>query len=572
LLTPETTASTAPLAATAIAMSVLWIMSASAVMAQPPTPRSPANPVPIEVARIAPPPAAAILLNPFGPAPQAPKPATVGPAGFSGAVVDDGTGSAAASVTVGLYPAGSAVMAAEFETDSSGRFGPVHLPDGDYRLEALKTNYISVRKPVTVKAGALDTIVRMVRRGVVTGKVVDAKGQPVYGAVVMALPKRPVEGLLRILAAEAVTTTDAAGTYRLFGISSGEYAIAMTYGGASTVFTNLGTIPTPSRLGSGLDIYPTASRPDFIAIGSGTEVRGIDFKLPDSALFTITGTVDAPGPLSRFVIALTRDDQEGLQIATTTIDPGATFRFSGLPRGVYRLFASRVAVPANSVMQPNGTVTAVPAGAPRPPAPEPMFATARVELNSLSSDPVRLQAAPGLNARFSLASTLGCASAVNFVVIALPGWGSDNRRPGQLTADAPLQLTGLAPGRYIARATNPGAECYSPDFPIDLTAGSPEEPIVVKIGRAGAVHGTVQGVAGPGGELTVMLTPADGSPADTATPNSRGEFTFDKVPPGQYRLGVYGTGRDVARATSTTVVDIAPDATVEVALPAPAAH
>ena len=80
-------------------------------------------------------------------------------------------------------------------TDQDGRFVFNGVAPGEYRIDVQKTGFASLMDPstrprtYTVAAGqALDNISIVLQKGaVITGKVLDQKGEPVTDARVMAL-------------------------------------------------------------------------------------------------------------------------------------------------------------------------------------------------------------------------------------------------------------------------------------------------------------------------------------------------------------------------------------------------
>src|SRR5215467_1783418 len=110
---------------------------------------------------------------------------------LDGRVVEDHTGNPLASVELRVHRAGQRTLAAHLETDTSGAFHAENLPDGDYRIEAVKTNYVDATlRTHNVSSGVL---IRLVRCGVITGQVLDGQGQPVLGAFIYVMPK-PANG------------------------------------------------------------------------------------------------------------------------------------------------------------------------------------------------------------------------------------------------------------------------------------------------------------------------------------------------------------------------------------------
>ena len=503
-------------------------------------------------------------------APLRPQPAR---ALLSGIVVEDQSGSPAVSVAVAVYRSGSTGEAAEFETDSLGRFGGVDLPLGDYRLEFSKSNFITATRRVSL-GGDLNLTARLIRLGAVTGTVTDMQGQPVPGVVIAAVPRPPNGEPLRAeRGALHAASSDARGKYRVYGLPPGDYAIMMTYGAARNVAPAAVEGSFPSRLGSGFQFYPSNTRPDFLTIVSGSEQRGIDFKLLDQALFNITGTVES-GPTSRFGVALLRVDQSDIAIGTRTVVPGMEFRFTGIPSGSYRLVASRLGLPPglppNLVMQPNGMVSPLPPGAQAPPPLEAVYAEARVEVAGKDSERMTLRPGPGRTAKFALTAAAGCPNNVQLTLVPRDEWGPDGRKQANLTNGQALTFTGLAPGAYSVRVGVSEPTCFGPpSLTLDLSGGDSQTPVAIAIGHAGSLKGTLEAGDQRPEDFAVMLMPTDGSPAEVVTAGERGQFSFQNVRPGSYRIGAYRSDQAAPAVTPTIDIQMMPESVLHVTLGVP---
>jgi len=130
---------------------------------------------------------------------------------IAGKVVQDDSGAPLPSVEVRISRAGSPSLVADVETDTSGQFRAPDLPPAEYRLEVSKPNYVStflsVREP-----GATTMLIRLVRRGVISGQVTDAQGQPVRGATIFAMVKTASSELFRPFATNAPKWTNTGST------------------------------------------------------------------------------------------------------------------------------------------------------------------------------------------------------------------------------------------------------------------------------------------------------------------------------------------------------------------------
>src|SRR5215510_10918503 len=88
---------------------------------------------------------------------------------LDGRIVEDHSGNPLASVEIKIYRTGQKTLAAHLETDGSGRFHAENLPDGEYRIEASKPNYIGASLQMNGVASGLQ--IRLVRCGVISGQV-----------------------------------------------------------------------------------------------------------------------------------------------------------------------------------------------------------------------------------------------------------------------------------------------------------------------------------------------------------------------------------------------------------------
>ena len=144
---------------------------------------------------------------------------------LDGRIVEDHSGNPLASVEVRVYRTGQKTLAAHLETDGSGRFHAENLPDGEYRIQAAKANYIGAT--VSMKGVGSGLLIRLVRCGVISGQVLDGQGQPVLGATIYVLVKSAGDAPPRPLATGAAggpstsysqARVNERGQYRLHGL------------------------------------------------------------------------------------------------------------------------------------------------------------------------------------------------------------------------------------------------------------------------------------------------------------------------------------------------------------------
>ncbi len=192
---------------------------------------------------------------------------------LEGRVVEDGSGSSVASARLRVLRAGSTDLAADLETNTDGRFRSPDLPVGEYRVETSKSGYVATTALLRPPAAALT--IRLVRCGVITGEVTDSQGRSIRGASVFAMVKQPGGAFLRPLNS---TPVDDRGQYRLYNLSPGQYAVAVSLVDLASGFSSA----------SGMLLHPNNARPQFFTISGGEEYRGINFVLPPGPLYRIS--------------------------------------------------------------------------------------------------------------------------------------------------------------------------------------------------------------------------------------------------------------------------------------------
>ncbi len=500
--------------------------------------------------------------------------ACAGPAwaeGLAGRVLQDHSGAPVPSADVRVRKAGERGLAAELETDSEGRFQAPGLAAGDYRVEVARPNYVNATMSVRIGSGApLRLTIRLVRLGVITGRVMSAEGQPVTGAYVQVLT-RAAAGALRPLPVRGqggYAGVDDAGRYRLYNLAPGEYAVAVSYGASVTAVSGSGNVPPAAGRGSGLLLFPNNTKPEFFTISGGEELRNIDFGVAPAALFSLSGKVELPAPKTSFWATLTAVDQPSVGVAAAPADEDGAFRFEGIPLGSYHLFV------VGPVRGRSGMGVVL--------GPDPLFSRSRVDvagqdISGLSITPrkgrsaaVRLRADPGAESACPAAASVGFSS--------LEDWGAMFSATAQANREKDTVIENLAPGKYQLTASQLGENCYQArEVVLDLTGGE-ADAVAIPLAAAGSIRGRLTG--GTPGEFSVILLASKtfGSPpeAQIALPDAEGRFTFAALPPGQYRIAAQRTSdspkaRWVAELGRMLEVEIVGGAPTDLQLPAPAA-
>lgn len=233
------------------------------------------------------------------PGPPSPDDATVEAKGeIAGVVVSAKTGEPLRSARVMLQGGdrrGSRGGPANQQAFSGidGRFFFVGLPPGEYGLSASKAGY-GVRRnwelaaEVTLGQGGKrdDVVLRLQPAAVVTGRVLDASGEPLPDASVSVMARSHYAGETRWRVMQSGETNDL-GEYRLHSLGPGRYIIvASSPRGPSPRGVFYQEFAT--------SFYPGADSPEqatVVALSWGSEVAGIDFRLAPAPETTVQGVV-----------------------------------------------------------------------------------------------------------------------------------------------------------------------------------------------------------------------------------------------------------------------------------------
>jgi len=239
-------------------------------------------------------------------------------------------------------------------TDGGGRYELKQLPAGLYTVSASRPNYVAhvfgqkrqggAGMRIDVADGQTIAAVdfKLIRAGVITGRVVDELGDPVTDVQVAPVRSQLMNGTRQMMPTGRGATTNDLGEFRIFGLPPGRYYIAAVYRGAMGGDTD-------DRSGYGPTYYPgtgNVAQAQRITIAAGQTIDSVNFTLLPVRTVKVSGiALDAQGrPLSgAFINIMTRSFMAGGGGAA--IRPDGKFTISGLTPGDYAL---RVNLPGNS--------------------------------------------------------------------------------------------------------------------------------------------------------------------------------------------------------------------------------
>ncbi|HEV7892317.1 MAG TPA: carboxypeptidase-like regulatory domain-containing protein [Pyrinomonadaceae bacterium] len=277
------------------------------------------------------------------------------PASVAGRVREGERGVAGITVVVmSADPSLRFKPAGRARTDAEGRYRITGVPPGKYVITPMAPAYVLLDvtnfppgKPLTLSAGdsVEDTDFRVLRGGVITGRVTDSDGNPIVSEPVSVTPadSTPEQQRSRFFAADQRDlATDDRGVYRVYGIQPGRYRVSVGNDGR--------TLRAPGAKYYRRTFHPSAteeSQAKVVEVTLGGEVENVDITLgPPEKTFRVSG---------RFVFADTNQPAQVSTFGYGLLDPAlgrprgeymggsanarGEFQAAGLAPGRYRLFA-----------------------------------------------------------------------------------------------------------------------------------------------------------------------------------------------------------------------------------------
>src|SRR3954470_13983333 len=168
--------------------------------------------------------------------------AAAGTAVVRGRVVDAATGRGLSRVQVRANTNASGPPPTPYPwlaiTDAEGRYEITGIPAGTYAIAATKPNYVRSafgaervegpgKRMTLVDGQVLEKIdLRLVRAGVITGRVVDEFGDPMTDVQVAPMRYQFIQGSRRLMQTGRGAQTNDIGEYRMYGLTPGQYYIS----------------------------------------------------------------------------------------------------------------------------------------------------------------------------------------------------------------------------------------------------------------------------------------------------------------------------------------------------------
>jgi hypothetical protein len=234
--------------------------------------------------------------------------------------------------------------------DSEGKFSFDDLPPAGYIVFAAAPGYIDEAMatsdpndwPRHLIGSQLK--IKMIKGGVITGKVTNSKGDPMVGVPVRAVALNNAALSATDFLGTGAGESDDRGIYRIYGLRPGQYVV--NAGGPAQFGLAISN-------GFDLDVptyYPSSTRDTAIpvVVRSGDETTGIDIKYAGTEGHRISGFVSgninagtsaASGAIAIFLAPAGTQAVLSMAIANP-LDQRRAFGFNGVGDGDYDLFAS----------------------------------------------------------------------------------------------------------------------------------------------------------------------------------------------------------------------------------------
>lgn len=314
-----------------------------------------------------------------------------GTAAITGTVVTLSSGEPIADASVTLYGSTVAAGPVSTTTDSQGRFQFTTLAPGRYTVGAVKTGFVTVvfgerhygrggRAMALRDAEHRDIRLQLPHTSAITGRIVDAGGNPAIRASVRALRFTMAFGYRRALPVGS-GNIDEKGVFRIDSLTPGDYAVCATTHettplnegqrlrmeidrqrrsvayvlGPEGVAAQKRVAPRLAELQAQLPpyvppvrgyapvCYPrSTSPPSMITLAPDEERTGVDMQFVVTRLARIEGIVTGlppgNGDLDPIMLLSADDGREGPPADSMRADIDGRFTFTNVSPGTYKLF------------------------------------------------------------------------------------------------------------------------------------------------------------------------------------------------------------------------------------------
>lgn len=394
---------------------------------------------------------------------------------LSGRVVTADSNTPVRSADLSLIGATAGLGTKVASTDEEGRFDLPDVPVGTYTLQISKPGFVTSTfgpKPgadqFSLGPGQHVKVedLRLVRAGAVSGRILDAFGEPIADVAVTAWRVQFLTPAQRRVVSTRSFRTNDLGEFRVYGLQPGQYFIS-----ASRTADALIALPT---------FYPgtgSAAEATAVDLKGGQDVTGIQIQLTRMAYGQVTGTVttSTARPYDSAVVWLIparADDALFSNALMATTDAQGQFRIVNVSPGAYsvevfsRAWTEKVAKTGSASAGPPGDVGNAP-----------------VTVTSGSTQDVSIQTSRGFRVRGRVivdGDSAAAGSSARFRVAALPARMTISAMSVPAVADVgpdgSFVLEGVYGDRIIRLLSAPGSSVPPPPPPPPPPPSSSQAP------------------------------------------------------------------------------------------------
>jgi hypothetical protein len=445
-------------------------------------------------------------------------------ASIGGQVYNSATQEPINGATVVLTESVGSSQPQKYVTETRGLFLFENLPPGRYVLFAecpgyARTAFGARGNPLAgvtlslVEAQQMTALAFALTPGSsISGKVIDATGSAMDGTTVLALQPIFQRGKREFIPV-ASAISDSSGDYKLADLGAGDYLLAASdsSGAAATTFFPSSTAPAGA---------------EAVTLAAAAAQTGKDIHMLQAAGHRVAGTLSGGGKAAIAWLTPKGGATSLILRAAAKIQPDGSFAFSGIAPGAYVLSATEA----------DGVTTAA--------------APIAIAVGQKDLDGLELHAETGAELNGEVALGANDVPLPKGMQVILETADAPLPRPAHAGVDEHGKFTfpRLAPGRYMVHVVAPaalyvrsiryrGVDVQEAGF--DFGGGIPAPLLIGLSASAASLSGTVRGSDGnvmPGATVALVPTLRRFSRFKEVTTDQFGEFHFDGIAPGEYKV------------------------------------